>query len=281
MLELLSEHKSFDGKVSYWKHPSKTCKTYMKFSIFQPPMMQSKKEYPTLYFLAGLTCTEETFMMKAGALGLASKLGIILVCPDTSPRNTLITGENDDWDFGSGAGFYINATQKPWKQNYQMFSYVTEELPEILIKEFDCDKRNQSIFGHSMGGHGALICALKRPDLYKSVSAFAPILSPSQSPWGIKAFSGYLGNDKKLWKEWDTSCLIEKMPNHYVDILIDQGTKDEFLEKELMTNKFIEKCKLAQQKITLNFHKGYDHGYNFISTFMENHLNFHAKFLIK
>ena len=274
MIQEISSHKAFEGKVSYWRHLSDVCKTEMKFSIYEPPDIKSKK-LPVLFYLPGLTCTEETFMIKAGALRKASELGLILVSPDTSPRNTLNGEESKDWDFGTGAGFYLDAKMPPWNENYNMFSYVTRELPTIIHNNFNSNSERQSIFGHSMGGHGALICALKRPDLYKSVSAFAPISSPTNSPWGKKAFLGYLGNNQNDWEDWDSSYLIKKCNNSFDQILIDQGTNDEFLEKELKPKIFIEKCKTVDQKLTMRYQKNYDHGYNFISTFINDHLNFH------
>ncbi len=279
MLEILSEHKCFDGRVSYWKHQSDVCKTDMKFSIFEPPQSSSIKT-PILYYLAGLTCTQETFMIKSGALKKASELGLTLVCPDTSPRNINNLKGDDDWDFGTGAGFYLDATIEPWSKNFKMFSYVTSELPEIVTNNFNTETKRQSIFGHSMGGHGALICALKKPNLYKSVSAFAPISSPSTSPWGIKAFKGYLGDNKDKWSEWDATKLIQNSSNIYDEILIDQGTNDEFLN-ELTPEKFSDKCKTLNQKLLMRYQEGYDHGYNFISTFINDHLDFHSKKLNK
>ena len=274
MIQEIASHKAFEGKVSYWKHLSDICKTEMKFSVYEPPVIKSKK-LPVLFYLAGLTCTEETFMIKAGALNKASELGLILVSPDTSPRNSLSGEESKDWDFGSGAGFYLDATQQPWNNNYKMFSYVTKELPKIIHDNFNSNPDKQSIFGHSMGGHGALICALKRPDLYKSISAFAPISSPINSPWGAKAFAGYLGDNQTKWQDWDSSYLIEKCNNSFDQILIDQGTSDEFLEKELKPNIFFEKCKVVNQKLIMRYQENCDHGYNFISTFINDHLNFH------
>jgi len=279
MLKVLSNHKCFGGNVSYWKHKSNVCKTEMKFAIYEPPQIKSNR-LPVLYYLSGLTCTEETFMIKSGGLKVASELGIILVSSDTSPRNLINIDENNHWDFGTGAGFYLDATKKPWSENFKMFSYVTEELPKLIKENFNANSDKQSIFGHSMGGHGALICALKRPDLYKSISAFAPISSPSISPWGIKAFKGYLGDNKEEWKKWDALDLIEKNSNLFDEILIDQGKNDEFLNTHLFPEKFINKCKEVNQNLNFRLHDGYDHGYNFISTFIEDHINFHASRLL-
>ncbi|NES02292.1 MAG: S-formylglutathione hydrolase, partial [Okeania sp. SIO2F4] len=200
-IKLVKQHQCFGGTVSYYFHSSSACNIEMRFSIYQPPQAKLKS-LPVLYFLSGLTCTEENFMAKAGAQQFANKYGLILIAPDTSPRNTNIAGEDDDWDLGTGAGFYINATSEPWKKHYQMYSYVVEELPEIITKNFPIQPDKQSIFGHSMGGHGALICALKNPEKYQSVSAFAPIAAPMSCPWGEKAFTNYLGTNQENWRNY-------------------------------------------------------------------------------
>lgn len=228
-----------------------------------------------LYFLSGLTCTEENFMVKAGAQQFAAKAGLMLVAPDTSPRNSGISGEEDDWDFGTGAGFYVDATQEPWKRNYQMYSYVTQELPALLADHFPIQPDRQGITGHSMGGHGALICAFKNPDRYRSVSAFAPIVAPMQCLWGQKAFRNYLGEDPSSWKEYDASELIQTV-QWQRPILIDQGTADNFLEKQLMPDRFQEACAKAGQSLTLRMQDGYDHSYYFIASFIEDHIRHHA-----
>lgn len=274
MLTLTAEFTCFDGKVGFYRHPSTACNAEMKFSIFQPA--QSKRHaLPVLYFLAGLTCTEETFMIKAGAQRFAAEAGLILVAPDTSPRNTGIPGEDTDWDFGSGAGFYVDATQDPWRSHYQMYRYVTEELPELINAHFPVQLERQGICGHSMGGHGALICALKRPDRYRSVSAFAPIAAPMQCPWGQKAFTHYLGSDRELWRAHDATELVRQSPSDH-RILIDQGMSDKFLETQLLPERFEQACAEVGQSLTLRRHPGYDHSYYFIASFMRDHIQHHA-----
>jgi S-formylglutathione hydrolase len=229
-----------------------------------------------LYFLSGLTCTEENFMTKAGAQQFAAKYGVMLVAPDTSPRNTATAGEEEDWDLGTGAGFYVDATEMPWRSHYKMYSYVVRELPQLIAKNFSVKSDRQSIFGHSMGGHGALVCALRNSDRYRSVSAFAPIVAPIQCPWGQKALSHYLGQNSEHWKAYDASELIQthSFPS---PILIDQGTADTFLEKQLMSQVFEQACDRVGQALNLRMQEGYDHSYYFISTFIEDHIQHHAE----
>jgi S-formylglutathione hydrolase len=278
-LQCLKEHASFGGITGFYSHVSHSCDGEMRFAVYQPPQAKSQP-VPILYYLAGLTCTEETFMIKAGAQRIASELGILLVAPDTSPRNTGIPGEDDDWDLGTGAGFYVNATQDPWRQHYQMYSYVTDELPTLLAQHFPIRSDRQSIFGHSMGGHGALICALKNPQLYRSVSAFAPICAPLHCPWGQKAFSHYLGSDPETWRAWDACELIRSGHSTYSSILIDQGSEDPFLaQQQLLPERFAQACEEVGQRLTLRRQSGYDHSYYFISTLMEDHLRYHAEAL--
>ena len=249
----------------------------MKFAVYEPP--QAKLEpVPVLYFLAGLTCTEENFMVKAGAQQFAAQYGVMLVAPDTSPRNTGIPGADMDWDFGTGAGFYVDATEEPWRAHYRMYSYVTQELPALMAEHFPVKQERQGIFGHSMGGHGALVCALKNPALYASVSAFSPIAAPMRCPWGKKAFTNYLGADPESWRVYDASELILKSP-YSQPILIDQGTADSFLETQLMPEVFEEACAMVGQSLTLRRQEGYDHGYYFIATFVEDHIRHHAEIL--
>lgn len=276
-LELLAEHRCFDGAVRFYRHHSSACAAPMRFGIHLPPQA-SQGPLPVLYYLAGLTCTEETFLIKGGAQRLAAELGIILVAPDTSPRDTGIAGEDTDWDFGSGAGFYLDASAAPWARHYRMYSYVTAELPALLAEHFPVDPQRQSIFGHSMGGHGALVCALKNPDRYRSVSAFAPIGAPMQSPWGEKAFSNYLGSDRATWRAWDASELVRE---HQLTspILIDQGTADKFLHAQLKPELFEAACRESGQRLELRLQPGYDHSYYFISSFMAEHIRFHATHL--
>jgi S-formylglutathione hydrolase len=246
----------------------------MKFAVYRPPQAASGK-VPVLTYLAGLTCTEETFVIKAGAQRVAAALGLMLVAPDTSPRGVGIPGEDADWDFGTGAGFYVDATEAPWSARYRMYSYVTRELPALVAAHFPARADRQGIFGHSMGGHGALVCALRNPTLYRSVSAFAPIAAPTQCPWGVKAFAGYLGADRVPWKAYDASVLARgrKFPG---PILIDQGLADPFLATQLKPELFEEACAAAGQALTLRRHPGYDHSYFFIASFIEDHLRHHA-----
>ncbi len=247
----------------------------MRFSVYQPPQAKDHA-VPVLFFLAGLTCTEETFMIKAGAQRYAAELGLMLVSMDTSPRQTGIAGETDTWDFGAGAGFYLDATAAPWSSYYRMESYITQELREIIIGHFPADPNRIGIFGHSMGGHGALTLALRHPGLYRSVSAFAPICAPMQCPWGQKAFRNYLGEDRESWRQYDAAVLIEdgcKVP----DLLIDQGLNDQFLTEQLHPHHLENACATAGQKLTLRYHQNYDHSYYFISTFIGDHLSYHRE----
>ena len=249
----------------------------MRFSVFVPPQAEQRK-VPVLYYLAGLTCTEETFVIKAGAQRLAAELGLMLVAPDTSPRKARIPGDDASWDFGLAAGFYVDATVEPWSQHYRMYSYVTRELPALVADLGTSLTDRQSIFGHSMGGHGALVCALRNRDQYRSVSAFAPISAPMRCPWGEKAFSGYLGSDRSSWAQYDASELVAK-ERYATPILIDQGTADKFLAEQLKPELLEEACKQSGTKLELRRREGYDHGYYFISTYMEDHLRHHAQFL--
>ncbi|WP_059001415.1 S-formylglutathione hydrolase [Leptolyngbya sp. NIES-2104] len=277
-MERISKTKCFGGSIEVYSHRSTSCNAPMKFSIYLPPQAQ-ERSLPVLYFLAGLTCTEENFMVKAGAQQFAAKHGLIVVAPDTSPRNTGIPDENDDWDFGTGAGFYVDATQSPWDQHYRMYSYIVDELPSLIAENFPTNGR-QGIFGHSMGGHGALICALKNPARYQSVSAFAPICAPMQCPWGEKAFSNYLGQDRSTWRSYDATELVQtsQFPR---SILIDQGTNDQFLANQLLPEVFQQACESVGQPLTLRFQEGYDHSYYFIASFVEAHVQFHAEILLE
>jgi S-formylglutathione hydrolase len=274
-LTLISSHRCFDGTQSFYSHASRECRTDMRFSVFAPPQTR-ERPVPVLYYLAGLTCTEETFMIKAGAQRTAAELGIMLVSPDTSPRKVRFPGDDASWDFGLGAGFYVDATQAPWSQHYRMYSYVTRELPELVQSLGSVRSDRQSIFGHSMGGHGALVCALRNPDQYRSVTAFAPIAAPSQCPWGVKAFTGYLGDNRAAWSEYDASELVARK-RYKEPIRIDQGTADQFLQEQLLPKRFEEACRASNTTLQLNFFYCYDHGYYFISTFMAEHLAFHAQ----
>ncbi|HEY0939118.1 MAG TPA: S-formylglutathione hydrolase [Steroidobacter sp.] len=274
-LNLVSEHACYGGWQRFYTHESRECRTEMRFSVYLPPQAE-KETVPVLYYLAGLTCTEETFMMKGGAQRVAAELGLMLVAPDTSPRKARFPGDDASWDFGIGAGFYVDATREPWSQNYRMYSYVTKEIPEIVQSLGVARMDRQGIFGHSMGGHGALVCALRNRDQYLSVSAFAPISAPMQCPWGQKAFSGYLGEDRNAWKQYDASELIRA--NRYPrPILIDQGARDKFLEEQLKPDLFADAVRESGSELQFRMHPGYDHGYYFISTFMEDHLRHHAR----
>jgi S-formylglutathione hydrolase len=276
-LNLISEYKSFGGKLGFYSHPSSTCNGEMRFAVYQPPQA-TQKPVPVLYFLSGLTCTEETFMVKSGAQQYAAKYGLMLVAPDTSPRNTGIPGEDDDWDFGTGAGFYVDATVEPWASHYRMYSYVVHELPGLIAQHFPVQPEQQGIFGHSMGGHGAIVCAIRNPQQYKSVSAFAPIVAPMRCPWGEKAFSGYLGQEKESWRAYDASELVRQLGYHS-SILIDQGTADKFLKEQLLPQVFEQACVAVNQPINLRYQEGYDHSYYFIASFIEDHIRHHANSL--
>jgi S-formylglutathione hydrolase len=277
-VETLSEHACWGGVQGFYAHESKECAGRMKFGVFLPPQARNHK-VPALYYLAGLTCTEETFAIKAGAQRVAAELGLALVTPDTSPRATALPGDRDAWDFGQGAGFYVDATEAPWSQCYRMFSYVTHELPSLIEERFAIARDRRGVFGHSMGGHGALICALKRPERFKTVSALAPIAAPSQVPWGEKAFAGYLGSDRASWRDWDASVLVQRKP-FPAAILIDQGLADQFLATQLKLGFFEAACAASGQALTLRRHAGYDHGYFFIQSFVADHLKHHAASLV-
>ena len=277
-LETVAENRCFDGIQGVYTHPSDLCNGPMRFALYRPPQALAGEACPVVTFLSGLTCTEENFTVKAGAQRIASELGVILVAPDTSPRGQNLPGEDDSYDFGSGAGFYLDATQEPWSKAYKMYSYITRELPEVLKTNFDADWERQGITGHSMGGHGALTIHLKHPDVYRSVSAFSPIVAPMQVPWGQKAFSGYLGDDKEAWKAYDASELVRARPSK-AKILIDQGTADNFLKEQLRPELFEKASEEAGQALELRMQEGYDHSYFFIATFIEDHLRHHANAL--
>lgn len=279
--ERISRHGAFGGTVEFCRHAAEETGCEMRFAVFLPPQAE-RRRVPLLWYLAGLTCAEETFMIKAGAQRIAAELGIALAAPDTSPRNVPLPGDRDSWDFGVGAGFYVDATRAPWSRHYRMYSYVTRELPAVIEANFPVDARRQGIFGHSMGGHGALTIALKNPDRYRSVSAFAPIAAPMQCPWGQKAFTGYLGEDREAWRAHDASELIRSLPK--VDgrplLLVDQGLADPFLEQQLLPDRLEKACAEQGYPLKLRRHPGYDHGYYFISTFIEDHLRHHARALL-
>ncbi|MGN6226178.1 MAG: S-formylglutathione hydrolase [Dyella sp.] len=275
--ETLSEQACFGGVQGFYRHASTSCGGAMRFAVYQPPQAVQGK-CPVLYYLAGLTCTEETATIKAGAQRLAAQFGLVLVMPDTSPRDTGIEGATGDWEFGEGAGFYVDATQAPYAERFNMHRYVVEELPALVARHFPVDLERSGIFGHSMGGHGALTIALRHPERYRSVSAFAPIVAPSQVPWGRKALPKYLGEDRAAWADYDACELVHRQ-TFAGTILIDQGEADKFLEAQLKPELFDQACAEAGQPLLLRRHPGYDHSYWFISTFMEDHLRHHAKAL--
>jgi len=276
MMKLNNKFKQFGGSLEFYTHESSSNNAPMNFAIFLPEQIKSQK-LPVLYWLSGLTCTEENFMIKAGAARMASKLGIVLVSMDTSPRNLGIDGEDESYDFGSGAGFYLNATDPKWSKHYNMYDYVSDELPNFIEENFNVNNI-KGISGHSMGGHGALTIALKNPKKYLSVSAFSPIVAPTQTPWGQKAFEGYLGKSKNDWNMYD-SCELIQLSKHRLPILIDQGTEDEFLNEYLKPELFQNVCSEINYPINLRFQEGYDHSYYFVSSFIEDHLSFHAEHL--
>jgi len=277
-LENISCQKSFGGWHKRYRHRSSTLDCDMVFAVYLPPQIEQGEKLPVLYWLSGLSCTDENFMQKAGAQRIAAELGVVIVAPDTSPRGAEVPGDPDGgWDFGHGAGFYLNATQAPWAQHYRMHDYVVHELPALIEASFPVSDQ-RGISGHSMGGHGALVCALRNPGRYQSVSAFAPICNPMNAPWGEKAFSRYLGEDRSQWREWDASVLLagatEKLP-----ILIDQGDRDDFLATQLKPETFEAAAKAANHPLTLRRQPGYDHSYYFIASFIEDHLRHHALLL--
>ncbi len=276
-VETISEQRCFDGVQGFYQHVSAEIGEPMRFGVFVPPH-RAGQSFPALYYLAGLECTEQTFAIKAGAQRVAAGLGLALVTCDTSPRGARYPGDDAGWDFGLGAGFYVDATQDPWRRTYRMDSYLTRELPALIERHFPVVRGLRGIFGHSMGGHGALALALRNPDLYESVSAFAPIVAPSQVPWGQKAFAGYLGPAREAWAAYDACALVRARPRAGT-ILIDQGLADKFLERELRPELFEAACAEAGQTLELRRHAGYDHGYYFVSTFVADHLAHHARAL--
>jgi S-formylglutathione hydrolase len=278
--DTVSEHRSFEGVQGFYRHASGTIGLPMRFSVYQPPQAQ-RRAVPTLFYLAGLTGNEETFAIKAGAQRLAAQAGLMLVTCDTSPRDTGILNEAQDWEVGSGAGFYLNATQAPWAKYYRMYDYVRDELRELITRAFPADPNRIGIFGHSMGGHGALTLALRNPQVYRSVSAFAPICSPSRCPWGMKAFPRLLGEDRAGWRAYDSVEVMSSLGRKvFPQILVDQGLADKFLTQgQLLPELFEAACVAAGQPLTMRRHIGYDHNYYFVSTFVADHLEFHARAL--
>ncbi len=283
-MQIHSTQACFGGEISYCSHESEVNGCEMRFSIFLPPQVippqAEAAKRPVLWWLSGLTCSEDNFTSKAGAYRVAAELGLIIVAPDTSPRGEDVA-DDDAYDLGQGAGFYLNATEQPWAQNFQMYSYITEELPALVSQNFPVDMDAQGISGHSMGGHGALTIALKNPNVYKSVSALSPIVNPLECPWGQKAFAAYLGADTATWGEYDACVLMLKARDRraYSPILIDQGDADNFLEEQLKPENFAAACKSSRQLLELRMQPGYDHGFFFVSTFIEDHLRHHAALL--
>jgi S-formylglutathione hydrolase len=274
-MERIESHSSFGGTQEVWKHSSSTLNCEMCFAIYLPPQAKSGK-VPVIYWLSGLTCTEQNFITKAGAQAYAAEHGVIIVAPDTSPRGDDVANDSAS-DLGQGAGFYLNATEQPWAKHFHMFDYITDELPKLIEANFPAsDKR--SIFGHSMGGHGALVCVIKKSGFYKSVSAFAPIVAPSQVPWGEKAFSNYLGTDRQKWLEWDACALLASSKDKFT-LLVDQGSADGFLENQLKPQLLKDVCEKNGHNLNLRIHEGYDHSYYFISSFIGEHIAYHAKAL--
>ncbi len=279
-METISEHACFGGTVGFYRHPSAVNHCDMRFSVFVPPQARMGP-VPVLTFLSGLTCTEETFMIKSGAQRLAAQYGLMLVTPDTSPRGDDVPDDPQEaYDFGLGAGFYLNATQPPWDRHYHMYDYVTSELPELLFANFPGDRERQGIFGHSMGGHGALTIGLRNPQTYRSITAFAPICSTLNCPWGHKALGHYLGEDRDGWRDYDAVEVVKSLRELPASrLLIDQGLADQFLEEQLNPDLFEAACKARGIGLELRRHEDYDHGYYFISTFMADHLQHHARIL--
>ena len=279
-LEVISEHACFGGTMGYYRHPAETTQCPMQFSVYRPPAAASGP-VPVVTWLSGLTCNEETFMIKAGAQRVAAELGLMLVSPDTSPRGHGVPDADDAaYDLGLGAGFYLNAVAPPWADHYRMYDYVTNELPRIVGERFDADLARQGIFGHSMGGHGALTIGLRNPSTYRSISAFAPIANPSDCPWGVKAFSNYLGGDRATWQEYDATALVNSVAATPANpLLVDQGMADQFLVEQLHPDKFAAACAERGVELRLRRHDGYDHGYFFIQSFIEDHLHHHAQYL--
>lgn len=277
-IEQIGSNHCFDGQQLRYKHFSSALQCEMTFSIYLPPQAATDR-VPVLYWLSGLTCTDENFVTKAGAQRYASELGIAIVAPDTSPRGEGVPDDPEGaWDFGLAAGFYVNATQEPWSKHYKMYDYIVEELPALVNSEFNVDGDRVSISGHSMGGHGALTIALKNPTQFKSVSAFAPICSPLNCPWGEKALGNYLGSDREQWKAYD-ACELVRSSTLRLPVLVDQGGADNFLQEQLKTGLLMEASIAADYPMTIRMQAGYDHSYFFMASFIEEHLYFHAQFL--
>lgn len=274
-MELISENRAFGGRHCRYTHQSEVNNCTMTFAVYMPPFATEENPVPVLYWLSGLTCTDENFMQKAGAMKMAAELGMAIVAPDTSPRGEGVADDAEGaYDMGLGAGFYVNATQAPWKANYQMYDYITQELPELVEANLPVT-RERAISGHSMGGHGALVIGLRNPERYVSVSAFSPIANPTNCPWGHKALGGYLGDDQSAWQQYDASVLLAEK-THYVPLLVEQGRADQFLTEQLKPEALLNAAQKTDTQLTLNMHEGYDHSYFFIASFIDEHLQFHA-----
>jgi len=272
-MKTISKNKSFGGIQGFYEHESSVCSCPMRFSVYEPPLSLGSTN-PVLFWLSGLTCTEENFTLKSGFQSVAAELGLIIVAADTSPRGKQVPDSSDEYDFGQGAGFYLDATEKPWSEHYQMHRYISEELPELIVEKFPVNSNAMGIFGHSMGGHGALTMHLKYPERFRSVSAFSPIVAPTQVAWGEKAFSRYLGERRDTWSSYDATELVTKNPSS-ANILIDQGDDDEFLADYLKPELFKQACSDSGQQLNLRMQPGYDHSYYFIASFIDDHLQHH------
>ena len=278
-MEKVNQFASFQGSLGIYRHDSAATATPMEFAVYQPDNPKSQR-LPVLFYLSGLTCTWANAAEKAGLQRLAAQYQFIVVLPDTSPRGSDLPGEHDSYDFGSGAGFYVNATQEPWCRHYNMFDYVTDELYQLVATNFPADLEQAGVLGHSMGGHGALLAALKRPDRFKTCSAFSPICAPTQVPWGEKTFRAFFGEDTEQWRQWDASLLIADSA-FGGDILVDQGLSDQFLAEQLCPEALRDAAAQANKSLTLRMHEGYDHSYYFIATFLPDHFEHHHRQFIK
>lgn len=276
-LVLNKQSMCFRGQVRYYTYESAVCNGPMNFSIFLPEQAFSER-CPVLFWLSGITCTEDNFMVKAGVQRLAAKLGLIIVCPDTSPRTAQIPGENASWDLGQGAGFYVDATEAPWAAHYQMYRFVAHELPAVIDTNFSTNPSARGIFGHSMGGHGAIVVGLRNPTSFKSISAFAPICAPSRGPLGKKAFSAYLGTNEKAWRAYDSTAVLARAEVK-TPILVYQGDADHLLTSDLMLDQLVVTAQEHNYPLTVQMKSGYDHSYFFVATFIDDHLNYHASIL--
>jgi len=276
--ERLSSSRAFDGEQAVYRHDSEATRSPMRFGVYLPPQAAHGR-VPAVFWLSGLTCTEENFIAKAGAQRVAAELGLALVVSDTSPRGLDIPGDRDAWDFGEGAGFYVDATVAPWSDNYRMYSYVSAELPALVASHFPIDASRLSICGHSMGGHGALVIALRNPQTFRAVSAFAPIASPMRCPWGEKALGGYLGGDRNAWRAYDATALVTELGWAGPPIVVDQGSADPFLVQQLKPQLLEATCAETGVALELNRRDGYDHSYFFIASFIESHLRWHGEML--